>query len=274
MADIVPLTWQQKRVLDLLVAEPADWNRDLASSRNAHETNSANQLIRALREDKDVLEGDVRLDRENRLVMAHTSFDDGMDFQTWHDYALRSGRGVKIDIKTDLALPKVLALTDPGADNQYIFNIYPKEISRSQIEAMIQKHPDAYIALSPGSAGLDARYSQREIDILVRAAEIIGNPGRVTFPLENRGIRRDIVAKLKPYGSVSVWNIPALSFGYGRQDMQRERDKLRALGVNGMVDLQYDEADLRPDLEPLTDLPDMNSGRDPGLEGNSYSLGE
>ena len=57
----------------------------------------------------------------------------------------------------------------------------------------------------------------------------------MTFPLRAEFVTPQVVARLKPHGSVSIWNDPR---SYVPDDEELETRRFREMGVDGMIDLR------------------------------------
>lgn len=208
------------------------------SARNAHETNSAMSLVRALRSDANWLEGDLRRDERRRLVMAHDVHDVGwgVTFERWLEIGAASGRGVKIDLKDPGAFRQMLdAVAASGIDeSRLIFNVPVAgrpdlTLTDAQLRELRRRFPRATVNLSP--TGLRA-FTRDVVDELARTARVVG--GAVMFPLQWDLLRDDVIQALRPFGRIAVWSSPI----WGTPaDPAGEALELRRRGVDGMVDL-------------------------------------
>jgi hypothetical protein len=202
---------------------------DVSIARNAHETNTRDELAGALRGEFDWLEGDVRLDRTGRPVMQHDR--DGssdLDLATWLRVADASGRGAKLDVKVRDALPATIALVQQSGIDQRRLIINVGIWPAAELASIRRAFPDAIINLGPGS---NAALTSADLVGAQVAARIVG--GRVMFPIRQDFVTPGIVDALKPFGRVAVWNSPKLT-NPGPRDVPR----LRAMGVDGMIDLR------------------------------------
>lgn len=213
--------------------------RDIARARNAHRTNTIPELRMALASDSDWFEGDVRM-HAGRSVMAHDAHraNGALSLRDWIEVGAASGRGLKLDFKDvaaiDDALRMLRAANVPA--HRIIFNVAGggSDVGRSrasleQLRRIRATYPDAIINLDPGSPPYDAACIAR----VVRVARQLG--GRVMFPLDARAVTRDAVRELRQVGRVAVWNDPR-TFDPG--DIAATTRRMRALGIDGMIDLR------------------------------------
>lgn len=218
-------------LLALAIARPElAWplGRDISLARNAHYTNTRNEFATALRGDFDWVEGDVAM-VGGVPVMRHRLGDHAdLDLARWVQVVARSGRGAKIDVKDAEALPAVLELARRSGIPQHrlIFNV--TSLPPASLLAIRRVFPDAIINLSPVA---DTDLTPSDIAELQVAARIAG--GRIMFPIRIDLLTPAVVAALRPYGRVAIWNTPQL--WDPRPD---ERDRLRAQGIDGMIDLR------------------------------------
>lgn len=208
------------------LAWPVD--RDIALAQNSHYTNTRAELAAALRGDFDWMEGDVAM-QGGVPVMRHRVGDHvDLDLARWVQLVARSGRGAKFDVKDPEALPAVLELCRRAGIPQHrlIFNVtlLPPE----SLRLIRRTFPHAIINLSPVA---DADLTPRDLVELQVAARITG--GRIMFPIRIDLLTPGVVAALRPFGRVAVWNTPQL--WNPRPD---ELLRLHAQGIDGMVDLR------------------------------------
>lgn len=202
--------------------------RDIALANNAHATNTRQQLVEALQGDYDWMEGDVAI-QDGKAVMRHRYGDRvDVDLALWVRLVAASGRGAKFDFKDVAALPQVLALVREAGipAHRLIFNV--SRLPPEQLRAIRRAFPDAIINLSPVT---DADLSPADLAELQVSARIVG--GRVMFPIRIDLLSDTVVRSLRPFGRVAIWNTPLL--WNPRHD---ERARLRAFGVDGMIDLR------------------------------------
>lgn len=239
----------------------------LSEARNAHNTNTPEEMLEALQGDYNFFEGDVHLeaamrglplvDRWREPIMAHDPNDvHGLTFREWLDLAETCGRGIKIDIKQAAAIPKIVeevkrrnlpeerlifnadVIRGPGARARWkLFLgrlVMDKTAEKEDLRFLRREFPRATIAVGAYTGGQPAgtSYTAKQLDQLAEWADELGGP--ITFPLRAEFITPEVVARLKPHGTVSAWNDPSTY----RPDPVQETARLRALGVDGMIDLR------------------------------------
>lgn len=232
-----PLAEEEQRMLRALASSRSTPRWSLASARNAHATNTPAEMATALRGDFDVLEGDLRLDRHGRLVMAHSPWQvDGMTFHEWLDVGARSGRGLKIDVKDPGAIgPMLRMLAASGVpDNRLILNVplgrEGATTARVAHLRLLRVHaPGATINLSNNRYP----YDDAQLAQLREAASFVG--GRVMFPVRSDAIDATVARALGSHGRIAAWNLPLVD---SPANLARERRRLRRLGVDGTIDLR------------------------------------
>ena len=202
--------------------------RDIALAQNAHYTNTRAELAAALGSDFDWMEGDVAM-QGGAPVLQHRSGDRvDLDLASWIGLVAASGRGAKLDIKDPDALPAVLELARRSGipEHRLIFNVtlLPPE----SLQLIRRAFPGAIINLSPVS---DADLTPADLAALQVAARIAGGP--IMFPIRIDLLTPAVMAALRPFGRVAIWNTPQL--WNPRPD---ERARLRSVGVDGMIDLR------------------------------------
>lgn len=225
------------RLLDHARARPdSAWRRGdhISKANNAHYTNTLTQFEHALKNSYNSLEGDVRVE-DGMPVMAHDKGrTDGLTFRDWAEIGNESGRMLRIDLKEHAALAPVVKelqrLDVP--DWRASFNIEALLPGVAHIDVGYLKELRAQYPLSPIS--LNSPLPLRPIhDALKAAARQVG--GTMMTAFQSPLATRDAVAYLKPEFIVNAWNNPAL---WQPRDIARETARLRALGVDGMIDLR------------------------------------
>jgi hypothetical protein len=208
---------------------------DIAGARNCHRTNTGQELLAGLTGNFNWFEGDVRIER-GTVIMAHDKGQsNGMSLAEWLTIGGRSGRGLKLDIKETAAiLPAVQMAKAAGVpDGRLIVNVTvgggrEVDVTSQQLAAIRAMYPGAIVNLSPGASS----YSPGLMRTLGRVAQQVGGP--VMFPLRWDLVGPNVIAALKPFGKIAIWNSPANA----PRDIPREIARLRAMGVDGMIDLR------------------------------------
>jgi Uncharacterized conserved protein (DUF2181) len=212
-----------------------DSTRDL---QNAHRTNTPEEMLEALKGDYTSFEGDIRMEQglfghgKRQAIMAHDAWGtDGMALKDWMAIGKASGRKLKMDFKESAALPHALALAKQNQipDDRLIFNG-----GTSLDWASVRKDfPGATLAINPpGDGDKGEPYEDGPIKETIEAAEKWGKP--VIFPLRSDRVTPEVVAALKPYGEVAIWNAPSK---HAPDDVAAETQRFRDMGVDGMIDL-------------------------------------
>lgn len=238
---------------------------DIADARNAHRTNTFEELKEALEGDFNWFECDVRREGpmrslfhvggDRRPITAHDQYQtNGMLFEDWIAVAKASGRGLKMDFKESEAIDDVLAILKKNRipDERLILNIgisdpgeaslksgaiplRDRPVEDSRIQNIRRDFPKAIINLSPGTSSTTAegKYPSWQIEQMIRYAKASGQP--VMFPLRADMVTREIVQALKPFGKVAIWNDPG---SYSPKDVAAEIQIFRSWGVDGMIDIR------------------------------------
>lgn len=244
------------------------WKGDkpLSAARNAHYTNTPEEMAEALKGDHDWLEGDVRLEGglkkvpgigDRQSIMAHSPQDlGGMTLDEWVRVGMRSGRGMKLDLKQATALEDMLRVLKKHEvpDERLILNVgigwgpgglggIPNELFNSALDPWVSDndlkklraaYPKAVINLSsltrPQPPG--THYTDSHLKKMIEKAEVAGPP--VMFPLRAEFVTPEVVEKLKPYGKIAIWNSTST---FNPQDVAAETRRFRAMGVDGVIDL-------------------------------------
>ncbi len=240
----------------------------ISEARNAHYTNTPDELASGLSKNYNFLEGDVwlegvarripGLDHFREPIMAHDHTDvDGLTLAEWLEVGKASGKGIKLDIKQSAAIPKVIEAVQeagipeqrlilnadmvhgPGWRNDTRFKFANLALDvQTQVDEMAQfreAFPKATLAvgLYTAQAPEGTTYSRQQ---LAQAADIAGQlGGPITFPLRAEFVTPEVVKQLKPHGLVSIWNDPK---SYLPDDLAKAEQKFREMGVDGMIDLR------------------------------------
>ncbi len=203
--------------------------------RNAHYANTRAQLGYALAGPYNSVEGDVRV-RNGIPVMQHD--DDAahdLTFEQWALLGARGGKHLRIDIKEPAALAQVSETLErlgipAGA---VTFNVglatpFSKGLSVDSIRALRGRFPTSWITLNL-PLPLGPGYL-----LAARAARAIGGDRLGVAVMAGLVHRGDIELLRRSFAAVNAWNLPLL----GDPDVAAMTAKLRAIGVNGMIDLR------------------------------------
>jgi hypothetical protein len=206
-----------------------DPSRDIADARNAHSTNTPAELLEALEGSYDHFEGDVRIAGNGRIVMAHDRGDTrGLTLDDWLEIGKRSGRALKLDFKDGAAiLPALERAKALGIRGTHLVINVSTRTDDETLRRIRAAYPDAWINLSPGGT-----YDSATLRSLARQARRVG--GKVQFPLRWDRVTPQVVRALAPYGRIAIWNDPRIA----PADLSVERARLRAMGVDGTIDLR------------------------------------
>jgi len=209
----------------------------LSQVRNAHATNTKEQMRAALEHGYDFLEGDVReeINRPGEVEMRHDVIHESGDNLTlaeWLRIGRESGRGLKLDIKEPDHMPRVLRVVQSSGvgGSRLMFNLGASAMAAwgTRIRAA---HPESWLALNP--SGEDGLLGESEIATFMSQARMFG--GSCTFVVRFDRLTPPIIARLETQAPVSVWN--ALG-GPGISDPVAEAARIRQEGVTGVVDLR------------------------------------
>lgn len=205
--------------------------RPLSEAKNAHRTNTKDQMEEALKGDHSFLEGDLRAtinpphEPEMRHDPGHES-GDNLTLREWLEIGKRSGRGLKVDVKEGTQIPKLLEEcekvgVDPG---KLMFNL--GEANMDQYGAEIRKRfPQAILAFNPPATPEGLAHATKQ-------AAALGKP--YTFVMKDSDLTPENIKQLEASGPVSVWNSP----GGSDSEVKALEAKLRAQGVSGVIDLR------------------------------------
>ncbi len=202
--------------------------RDIAVARNAHLTNTRQELVDALRSESDWLEGDVGM-HDGQPVMRHAPGDAvDLTLERWLRIVATSGRGAKLDLKDADALPSMLRAIRAADIPEHRLIINVEVLPVEQLRSIRRAFPKAIVNLSPVA---DADLTDMELVALQSAADVVR--GNLMFPIRIDLMSADVVRALRPFGRIAVWNEPRLW-----NPSPNDTACLRAMGVNGMVDLR------------------------------------
>lgn len=211
--------------------------------RNAHYTNTRSQLAFALAGPYNSVEGDVRM-RDGRAVMQHDSHGRAdLTFEQWAMVATRAGKHLRVDVKEPAALAEVTKQLSrigvpPGSItfNVAIDTPWGAGSSIETIRALRADWPASWITLNL-PLPLGPGYL-----LAARAARLIGSERLGVAVMAGLVGRRDVELLRRSFAAVNAWNLPRLGV-----DLDREARRLRAIGVNGMLDLRSSEDPLATD---------------------------
>lgn len=217
-----------------------------ASIRNAHYTNTRAQLAYALKGPYNSFEGDVRM-RGGIPVMQHdVGVAADLTFEQWATIIHRSGRHMRIDIKDAAMLELVCRILERLGvpSGRVTFNmsvLAPWSSSNQPIEAidlLRKRFPRSWITLNlpmPFGPGYQ---------LVAHAARRIGSERLGVAVMGGFVKEHDVRALRRDFAVVNCWNHPVID---QPGDIERETARLRAMGVNGMIDLRRREDPLAED---------------------------
>lgn len=233
-----PLTRQElERLVEVARSNPGGvWplGRDFGRARNRHVTNRPDDLRAGLAGSYDWLEVDVRL-RGGVPIAAHDVEDvGGLRIADWIQVAAASDRGVKLDFKDVAALEPALTLVEHAGidDRRLLVNVRilgTGAVPLAVLRRIRARFPRAILSLSPSHRPYDSAAARAAVAL----ASAVGGP--VSFPLDAAYITADLVRAFRRGGRVSVWNEPRRT---PVQDIASATARLRAWGVDGMIDLR------------------------------------
>lgn len=206
-----------------------------SSIRNAHYTNTRSQLAHALAGRYNSVEGDVRL-RGGRAVMQHDTVGrHDLTFEQWATFAAVAGKHLRVDVKEPEALAQVEATlrrlrVPPGS---VTFNValdtpWSTGLPIEQVRALRDRFDGSWVTINL-PLPLGAGYL-----LAARAARAIGGPRLGVAVLAGAVHRGDVELLRRSFAVVNAWNLPQL----GPRDLAREAQRLRGIGVDGMLDLR------------------------------------
>lgn len=209
----------------------------ISLAKNAHRTNKPKEMESSLYGDFNYFEGDIRVDRSGVVVMAHDRGDrSGLTLDQWLQIGAASQRGMKFDVKESGAIDYVLQAAQKSAIPQqrllFNFGVHNADVgvnaNQDQLLRARQMFPQSIINLS-----FPAPYSANMIERVGILAKNVGGP--IMFPLQAQFVTPAIVASLKRFGMIAIWNDPG---SYRPSDIPAATAKFRAMGVDGMIDLR------------------------------------
>lgn len=212
--------------------------RPLSEARNAHRSNTREQMEEALEAGYNFLEGDVReeINHEGRLEMRHDKIHesgDNLTLEEWLEIGKASGRGLKLDVKEPQFTPRILdAVAKVGVPpERLMFNLGFDAMERWG-EAIWKRFPESILAINP--PGTDGKLTLEDARKMVAQARSLGLPA--TFVVRFDKLTPEVIETLEAVAPVSVWNSPFE--GQKVEDPAAEAARLRRSGVTGVVDLR------------------------------------
>lgn len=217
--------------------DPRHWwkGRPLSEGRNAHHTNTVEQFKEAMTNGSNWFEADLRREQNPPFAIEcrHDLGDepgDNLTLAQWLERGGKSGRGLKLDIKETQYLPQILKeLEDSGVPSE---RLMLPAIPRA-IPELRRRFPDATLTIGPGGGEVNGKLTDAQVDRMLGQAKKTGLPAAfiVRFDL----LTDSAIKRLSAVAPVSVWNDPNLP---GAEAPQRVETSLRALGVNGVIDIR------------------------------------
>jgi hypothetical protein len=207
-----------------------------SSMHNAHYGNTRTQLAYALAGPYNSVEGDVRM-RDGIPVMQHDrNHPHDLTFEQWATLMATAGRHMRIDMKEHETLAPVIEIVERlhVPQGSMTFNVgaglpgTPANESAATIRALRARFPGSWFSINiPIPFG--------------PVYELAAHIGR-TIGGERLGITvtagyvsaRDVRKLRSVFEYVNAWNIPQ----FKPIDIASETTRLRAMGVNGMIDLR------------------------------------
>jgi hypothetical protein len=119
-----------------------EWDVDapLVTGRNAHKTNTPDEMRDELGKDFNWLEGDLRLDKDNIPVMSHDEEDEGagLKLDEWLAIGGAGERGLKVDVKEAEAIPKLLEKLEASdiPDGRIMLNVSTSQVDADDVRDM------------------------------------------------------------------------------------------------------------------------------------------
>ena len=204
--------------------------------RNAHYTNTRTQLAYALSGPYNTIEGDVRM-RGGIPVMQHDEISRrDLTFEQWMLAVYRAGKHIRLDFKEKEAIAPVEAiLARHGVpDDVVTLNVsvglpyFQGNISVDEAKALRDRHPRSWLTINLAAPeGPVYRYA-------AFVAKRLGSERLGTTVLGGFVDEKDIRVLREHFEFVNAWNVPSLK----HLDVAAETARLKAIGVNGMIDLR------------------------------------
>ncbi len=224
----------------------------------------------ALEGDNNWLEGDLRVNGDGDLVMAHDADKegDGLTVEEWLAIGGAGQRGMKIDVKEYEAVPELLDAIEASGipDGRIMLNYGTGGVSEDEARDMRERFPDAWMAINPAAPDRNGGYDDESLETATDMADAVG--GRVVFPIRWDLASDEAIQQLKPHGKVSIWT--AKTEGTPG-DTAGERQRLLDRGVDGVIDLGPPQSILENISERAKDI--WNSGPVGGARDGAGAIG-
>ncbi|MFP2924613.1 hypothetical protein ACLESO_05230 [Pyxidicoccus sp. 3LG] len=228
----------------------------LTEAQNAHVTNTTFDFDAAVNEGKNWFEGDLQLNANGMLQMSHGEHDPKLSFKDWLAKGKELGVGMKVDVKFDT--PKLEGPEKKAAIARMLDEVeasgIPSErlmFSVSSGEADLMRGPGRFRERFPNAImGLNApdKGGLSDDNVKIMTEEAKKDTGPVTFIVNYKDIKNGdeatlaAIDRLKKEGNatLSVWNAPSDidNLIENPEDAVSETEKLKARGVDGMIDLR------------------------------------
>jgi hypothetical protein len=207
----------------------------LAPAKNAHFTNTPNQLAYALQNEFNSLEGDIRMVGGIPRMAHDKGKTNGLSFADWAAIGARSGKMLRIDIKESSALGPVEQIVrslniPPHRITWNISVAMPKSdgnIPMSTALAIRNSYPESWISINVPS------YDEKGYSTIVKAGAEIG--GKIAIALRADKATQPLIARMKQAMTVNIWNDATQ---WWPRDIAALTAQLRSMGVDGMIDLR------------------------------------
>ncbi len=207
-----------------------------STMRNAHYANTRSQLAFALSGPYNTIEGDLRM-RDGIPVMQHDDIGRrDLTFEQWALLVHRAGKHLRMDFKEATALrpvEEILRRHGIPAD-KVTFNVSAAlpwsegHVPVDEVVALRARNPGAWITINLAVPdGPVYRYA-------AHVAKRIGSERLGTTVLAGFVDAGDVSRLRGAFEFVNAWNVPLLK----NLDLAVEAARLRAIGVNGMLDLR------------------------------------
>lgn len=204
--------------------------------RNAHYANTRTQLAYALSGPYNSVEGDLRM-RDGIPVMQHDQISRrDMTFEQWALAVHRAGKHLRLDFKEAEAIaPAEEILRRHGIpDDVVTLNVsvglpwFKGNIGLDEAKALRDRHAKSWITINLAvPEGPVYRYA-------ALVARRLGSERLGTTVLGGFVDETDIKNLREHFEFVNAWNVPSLK----NLDVAKEAARLKAIGVNGMIDLR------------------------------------